>query len=93
MSAWQSAQALLPTKCAPGISSGATTVVEVVEHEIRKIITQAESPDAIATANVRFDFNIQKNRWGKAAALPIYLKIKAERQLRPTIENYFIFAP
>jgi hypothetical protein len=58
MSAWQSAQALLPTKCAPGISSGTTTVVEVVEQEIKKIITQAESPEAIATANVRFDFNI-----------------------------------
>jgi len=57
MSAWQSAQARLPTKCAPGISSGTTTVFEVVEQEIKKNTRHAESPSRSTAAHVRFDFN------------------------------------
>jgi hypothetical protein len=57
MSAWQSTQARLPTKCAPGISNGSTTVVGVVEQEIKKNTMQAESPIKNAAAHVGFDFN------------------------------------
>ena len=54
---WHWKQAWLPTKCAPGISSGATTArFAVVEQEIRNSAAPAAMPAAIATANVCFDF-------------------------------------
>ncbi len=58
MSAWQSAQALLPTKCAFGISSGATTVVEIVEQEIKKHV--APMTNVIAKPGANFDFNFNQ---------------------------------
>jgi hypothetical protein len=57
ISAWQPAQALLPTKCAPGISSGATTVVEVVEQEIKKHVAPPTNTIAKPPANFDFCFN------------------------------------
>jgi len=54
---WHWKQAWLPTKCAPGISSGATTArFAVVEQEIRNSAAPAATPAANAAANVCFDF-------------------------------------
>jgi hypothetical protein len=63
MSAWQSAQALLPTKCAPGISSGVTTMVEVVEQEIKEHVATTTNVIAKPAANFDFNFNQQFYFW------------------------------
>src|SRR6266480_5558319 len=50
---WQSAHTLLPTKCAPSICGGSTTVRSSVEHELKSTTLRPTTANATAETNHR----------------------------------------
>src|SRR5438105_712834 len=53
---WQSEHTLLPTKCAPSICGGSTTVRPGVEHELTNATLRPTSANATAETNHRQSF-------------------------------------